>query len=40
MITPAKALAGLDEFGLTPEVQAGFPGENAKRVFGIQSGSG
>ncbi len=35
MITPKKALAGLAELGLTPEVQEMFLGENAKKVFRI-----
>ena len=40
MITPAKALAGLEELGLAPEVEAAFLGRNARRVFGIQSTAG
>jgi len=33
MLTPAECLAGIDEFGLTPETQALFLGGNAQRVF-------
>lgn len=35
MITPAKAMRGLDELGLDDEAKALFLGGNAKRVYGI-----
>ena len=35
MIAPKKALAGLDELGLSDEGRAAFLGGNAKRVFGL-----
>lgn len=35
MITPAKALEGLDRLALQEDVQAAFLGGNAQRVFGI-----
>ncbi|MYH57260.1 MAG: amidohydrolase [Boseongicola sp. SB0675_bin_26] len=35
MISPTKALDGLDDLGLTPETRALFLGDNAKRVYGI-----
>lgn len=37
MITPAKALDGLDKLGLDDEVRALFLGGNAERVFGLKS---
>ncbi len=36
MITPAKALEGLDELGLDDEARALFLGGNAARVFGLE----
>lgn len=35
MVTPAKALSGLDALGLDAGTRADFLGENAKRVFGL-----
>lgn len=35
MITPAKALAGIDTLALPPEVQADFLDGNARRVFNL-----
>jgi predicted TIM-barrel fold metal-dependent hydrolase len=35
MITPAKALRGIDDLGMSPEVLELFLGGNAQRVFGI-----
>lgn len=35
MITPAKALAGIDALALPPEVQADFLDGNARRVFNL-----
>ncbi len=36
MITPAKALSGLEDLGLSADNKALFLGENAQRVFGIE----
>ena len=35
MLTPARALARLDELGLEPDVRADFLAGNARRVFGL-----
>jgi predicted TIM-barrel fold metal-dependent hydrolase len=35
MITPAKALEGLDELGLSPETRSLFLGGNAERIFKV-----
>ena len=38
MITPAKALAGLDALGLDDTERQRFLEDNAKRVFGLSEG--
>ena len=40
MITPAKALEGLEDLKLSPETQALFLGGNAQRVYGLGAGAG